>query len=153
MTDYLVKKKSLTDSLSFANLPISEKEQIMHVLAGVRSEYGVVVTMATFGIEPFRMREIASLLLTHKARVDKNAIKNVKSVNFSNNTYGRGRYSGKGRGGYVVNSERSNVGGYFRREGRSNFRGGKNQSKLQYQICYRVGHISTHCYYRFNQSF
>ncbi|KAK0581378.1 hypothetical protein LWI29_013065 [Acer saccharum] len=175
MTEYLMKKKSIIDALSFTGYMMTEGDKIMYILNGLGPEYDPFVIPVTSLQTSYSMAEITTLLLTHEARFEQHSQHESLSVNlaatgpnynqykkgsscaqfaFSGAHFGFGRgntqgsnqtCSGSNRGYFHVNNS------YGGRRGRERGRNNNNQS--QCQICHRLGHTAQKCYYRFSQTF
>lgn len=71
MREYLSKMKACIDILFSAGHRLSVEDQILHILAGLGSEYDPVVVSVTTRSEPFTLNDVSSLLLSFEARLDR----------------------------------------------------------------------------------
>ncbi|KAL5742268.1 hypothetical protein ACOSP7_029000 [Xanthoceras sorbifolium] len=70
MSEYLIKNKSLIDSLAFAGYTMSNDDKLMSILSGLGSYYNPFIISITSVPHSYSIAEITSLLLTHEARMD-----------------------------------------------------------------------------------
>lgn len=62
--EYLLKVKSIADNLAAIGEPVSEQDQILYLLGGLRAEYISFVIYVTSLPESLSLEEIHSMLLT-----------------------------------------------------------------------------------------
>ncbi|KAL5580162.1 hypothetical protein UlMin_012604 [Ulmus minor] len=160
MIEFIMKTKSLSDSLAAIGEPVSDPDQIMNLLAGLGSDYNVVVTSISTKDTQLSLDNVHSLLLTYENRLEQqNSVDEigVMSANFAqNNKYAGGRSYNKNNQG---NQKPSNYGtgqggnsnysyrGRSRGRGNQGGRGNNSQAKPQCQLCGKFGHTvqnSTH---------
>ncbi|KAL5839784.1 hypothetical protein ACOSQ4_012392 [Xanthoceras sorbifolium] len=105
------------------------------------------------------MAAIKAVMLTHEARLEQHTHTETLNVNMAvNKKDGSGNHSSTGRGSSQTFNNQTSVGGSRsgnqnqgrRGRGRNKF---NNNGQFQCQICYRMGHIASRCYYRFDQTF
>lgn len=70
MRDYLSKMKGYIDLLAACGHPISEDDQIMHIIGGVGLEYDSVVVHVTSRIDTLSISEVGALLQSHEGRIE-----------------------------------------------------------------------------------
>ncbi|KAK6129825.1 hypothetical protein DH2020_036411 [Rehmannia glutinosa] len=159
MRDYLGKMKGCFDLLASAGERLSEKDQVLHILAGLGSEYNVVMVSATSRLEPLSVVEIQSLLISYVTRFESivvpmvNSDGSLHSVNnvaqppqrrgfFPNQSIGRER---------IQFANQSNRGG---RTNRGSFRGrgGRYGNRLICQLCGIAGHTADRCWHRYDSN-
>lgn len=113
MREYLNKVKACCDTLAAAGQKLSEEDQILHVLAGLGSEYDAVMVSITSKTEPFNLKDVTSLLLSYESRLEASTQINTEgsqpsanvnvqnSIRRNNSTpqFGRGRGQQFYRGG------------------------------------------------------
>ena len=131
--------KSCMDFLASAGHSLKEDDQILYILAGLGSEYDLVVVSTTTRFEPFSTNDLRALLLSFEARLDRNPSSthdmSLPSVNLTQ------RRPSSPRSNQTLqphNNYNSNVsrGGRGSNRGRGRFN--PNRS-LQCQICGKQG--------------
>ncbi|KAK0601129.1 hypothetical protein LWI29_021446 [Acer saccharum] len=159
MTEYIMKKKSIIDALSFTGCVLTPDDKINAILGGLGPEYDSFVIPVTSMPNCYSLPEITALLLTHEVRIEQHTQVESLNVNLAMNKKGNNSQNGYGRGsgqfyngGRIVNQGGGNLsnGG---RKGRGRGRNNYNNNRPQCQICHRTGHGALRCYYRFDQSF
>ncbi|XP_042962649.1 uncharacterized protein LOC122296919 [Carya illinoinensis] len=69
ISDYYRKLKHLSDIMSAAGTPLTSKEFISYLLAGLSNNYDALVTSITTRLEPLSPETLYNLLLTHECRL------------------------------------------------------------------------------------
>ncbi|KAK0607846.1 hypothetical protein LWI29_021486 [Acer saccharum] len=118
MTEYLIKKKSIMDSLAYSGYILSEDDKIMYILGRLRAEYDSFVIPITSMSNTYSIPKITALLMTHEARIEQHTQTDVVSVNMASNNQGfMGVQSGQGSGNFgqisdgQFNEQNNNQGG------------------------------------------
>ena len=161
--DYFQKAKSYADLLASIGQPIHENDLITQILAGLPSDYNDLVTSINTRLEDMQLDELFGHLLTHELRLEQQAavpdlgtpMANLatKTTNptsqgrppqYSSNRGSNG-YRGRGRNNY--SRSRGNGGSP------SSFTHSTNGSRTPCQICFKVGHIASACWHRFEQQY
>ncbi|GMI72814.1 hypothetical protein HRI_000950700 [Hibiscus trionum] len=182
MLEYLAQIQAICDSLAACGNPLTETMHISAILSGLPPEYEPVVAVITSSQQPYKLDGVCSVLLDTEAR-QQDFLGQQLSVNLaqgpstgsnfrqgpqsfgSNGPYGRGGFGnqfqqsfnqgfspnqGFGRSSMpVYRGPISNRGGG--RGGR--FFNGGGRTRIQCQICGKLGHLAIRCYHRFDQSF
>ncbi|CAA0842158.1 Unknown protein, partial [Striga hermonthica] len=159
--EYFNKVKGICDLLAAAGHKISENDQILHLLAGLGSDYNPVVISITSRTEACSMMEAYSILLSFESRLESTDSTNegdgsflaANLVTHSPNRGGRGFNSFRGRSN---GQNQTNRGGRSNgRSGSSRGRGGRGfgNNRARCQICGYNNHTVDKCYYRFDMNF
>ncbi|KAH6783264.1 hypothetical protein C2S52_008223 [Perilla frutescens var. hirtella] len=150
MKDYLNKVKNCCDVLASAGEKITDDNQILHILTGLRSAYNPVMVSLTSRVETCTLREVKALLLSYESRLKRvehsslsiegssptaniaSSNQNVRSSSFSSSNRGHGgrRHNYRGHGGRY-----------------------NNNYKPRCQICNILGHTADRCYERLVRHF
>ncbi|KAF8364907.1 hypothetical protein HHK36_033117 [Tetracentron sinense] len=69
IADFLLKIKSLADSLAAINLPISDDDLVHHTLHGLSADYEAFITAVSNRVEPITFEELRAWLLQHEQRL------------------------------------------------------------------------------------
>ncbi|KAL5753747.1 hypothetical protein ACOSP7_021967 [Xanthoceras sorbifolium] len=126
ITKYVLKLRTLADSLAASGYPMSERDLLLSVLQGLGNEYDACILTFTALQSTITVLDAQFLMMSYEARLD------YVSANFVQSGNGRGQQSyNRGRRG----------------RGRGNGRG------TLCQLCGKVGHYSAIYYHRFDQSF
>ncbi|KAL5755888.1 hypothetical protein ACOSQ2_020634 [Xanthoceras sorbifolium] len=88
MSDYLRKKKSIMDALSFAGHSLTNDDKLMSILGGLGSEYNSFIIPITSIQHTYTLADILSLLLTHETRLDQEIQSDNLTVNIVVNKKG-----------------------------------------------------------------
>ncbi|KAL5545398.1 hypothetical protein UlMin_005085 [Ulmus minor] len=152
MIDFIMKIKGFCDSLAAIGELVSEQDQIMNLLAGLGSDYNVVVTSISARDSQLSLESVHSLLLTFEHRLEQqNSFDDtgVIAANLAqNNKNAAAKNYGKNSQGYQKSSNQSSRG-----RGGQTGRNNSNTSKPQCQLCGKFGHTVQNCYHRFNITF
>lgn len=70
MKEYLNKIKTCCDTIGSTDEKVSDENQILHILAGLGSEYNPVMVSLTSRREPLSIREVNGLLLSYENRLE-----------------------------------------------------------------------------------
>ncbi|GMI69275.1 hypothetical protein HRI_000596800 [Hibiscus trionum] len=178
MREYLAQIQGVCDSLAACGNPLTETMHISAILTGLPPEYEPVVAVITSSQQPYKLDGVASVLLDTESR-QLEFLSHGSLVNYaygptgSSNVYQVNQQGGPFNGpnnpnaGYpnsfahstpqrpaapVFRPPNSNRGGMpFRGRGGRFFNGGR--SRPQCQICGKIGHLASRCYFRFDQAF
>jgi histone deacetylase 1/2 len=182
ISEFIARIRTISESLMSIGDPVPHRDLIEVVLEALPEEFNPVVVSVNSQSEIITLDELESQLLTLEARHEKfkkslaveqasvNLTQNPsksddkaspyqaqfganpgQNSNFPQNSYGNNQsqypsYNNDGR------SDNSRGRGY--RGGRNRGRGGRNYGRgsIQCQICYKVGHDASYCYYRFDNA-
>ncbi|KAL4289829.1 hypothetical protein GQ457_14G000900 [Hibiscus cannabinus] len=167
MRDYLMKLKSVCDSLASCGEIISEQEHVTAILNGLPPEYDSVITVITTNPSPLDLRTVRTILLDAESRqvslndqylVSAHVVvqQQQQTTSTSHAQSIQPAYTNsQGSEDRLVNIENSgfntsdNSSGVYRGRGRGRF----SSSKPQCQLCGKPGHLVERCYRRFDISF
>ncbi|KAF7824434.1 Retrovirus-related Pol polyprotein from transposon TNT 1-94 [Senna tora] len=172
MGDYLLRMKSISDSLAAIGSEVSEHEQIQCMLEGLPPEYESFVTSMHVKSEPVTIWELEALLIAQEVRVEK-ATKVISTAQPSANVASTESKDKSNFGSKQNNSNQYNNRSFFnnnnnnnRGGGRSSFGRGRGRGRFPQnntdtnnrpytmcQVCGRTNHIASACYYRFDNSY
>ncbi|CAA0842912.1 Unknown protein [Striga hermonthica] len=161
MREFLGKVKACCDALGIAGEPVTDKNQILYILAGLGTEYNPAVVAITSRVEPYTLNEVYAMLLNLESRIDigvqsiVNPDGSLSSVNLTSSTsknqkntstyptYNnqRGSFSQRGRG-------RSNN---YRGRGGRGYRNNNNMPSCQ--LCGLNNHTTERCYHRYDSTY
>jgi hypothetical protein len=157
VADYYSKVRSLADELGASGVVISDDELVSYILSGLEENYNPVVSAVLAREEPVTPGALYAQLLSHESRLELQS--GASNIQFSANmaSYGgrnRGR-SGSSRGGGQSRGRGRFQGAYSSNStGRHNRQDTGNRSKKPTcQLCFKVGHVVTNCWYRFDENF
>lgn len=68
MKDYILKRKSICDTMATCGRPISEEDQLFSILAGFGSEFEPAIAVLTSRTECYNVQTTIGLLLTSESR-------------------------------------------------------------------------------------
>lgn len=183
MYDYLLKIKSIVDSLASVGSPVPINDYIEAIFYRLPDEYEFVITTVLSKFESYSIDEIESLLLSQENRLERKvqvqildsannedtgnflaSVAQIKNMNGRNSNGGvNGNFfPGRGRGGQRNFSNRSG-----RRGGRNfqnNYQGFQGSQVHQFsaggqkpylicQLCGKTGHSVWSYYHRFDPNF
>jgi hypothetical protein len=74
ITDYFHKLKTLSDTLTACGQPLNDFEAVSFLLAGLGSEFDLLVTSVTTRVDPISRDDIYGLLLAHKMRLEQQMV-------------------------------------------------------------------------------
>ncbi|KAL4383297.1 hypothetical protein GQ457_15G010400 [Hibiscus cannabinus] len=140
MRDYLMKLKSVCDSLASCGEIISEQEHVTAILNGLPPEYDSVITVITANPSPSDLRTVRTILLDAESRqvslIDQYHVSAHVVVQQQQQT--------------TSNSHAQPIQpAYTNSRGRGRF----SSSRPQCQLCGKPGHLVERCYRRFYISF
>lgn len=150
MKEYFEQDENLIDTLAASGYPLSEDDQILHVLGGLGLDYDAVVVHVTSRVDSLLLSDVAALLFAHEGRIDSytnlidSSSPSVNATTFQQTS--------------KPFSRPPTAGSFSRGRGRGrNFRGGRrgwshNSGRPVCQICGITGHIAEKCYYRIDQT-
>ncbi|KAF7825033.1 Retrovirus-related Pol polyprotein from transposon TNT 1-94 [Senna tora] len=170
--DYLLRMKSISDSLAAIGSEVSEHEQIQCILEGLPPEYESFVTSMHMKSEPVTIWELEALLIAQEVRIEK-ATKVISTAQPSANVASTESKDKSNSGSKQNNSNQYNNRSFFntnnnnnRGGGRSSFGRGRGRGRFPQnntntnnrpytmcQVCGRTNHIASACYYRFDNSY
>ncbi|KAK0582434.1 hypothetical protein LWI29_025645 [Acer saccharum] len=97
MTEYIMKKKSIIDALSFTGCVLTPDDKINAILGGLGPEYDSFVIPVTSMPNCYSLPEITALLLTHEVRIEQHTQVESLNVNLAMNKKGNNSQNGYGR--------------------------------------------------------
>lgn len=152
MKDYLMKMKSICDTLAACGRPVSEEDQVLSILAGLGSEYEPTVAVLTSRIESYNVQTASALLLASENRALQQLATPEPSMSTNLAFYPKKNW--QNNPGQQTTS-RNNRGSYenFNNSGRDRGRNRTFHNKVVYQLCGKSGHTVQKCYHRFDISF
>lgn len=140
MKDYLLKMKSICDTLAACGCPVSDEDQILPILAALGSEFEPTIAVLTSQIQSYNLQTATPLLLTSESRaIQQTSI--PESPMFANiamhvkrpwNTNSRNHFSHR----HNCSSYKQNN---YSNHGRG--RGRMSHNKNICQLCGKTGHI------------
>ena len=86
MIEFIMKIKSLSDSLAAIGEPVSDPDQTMNLLAGLGSDYNAVVTSISTRDTQLSLDDVHSLLLTFENRLEQHNFVDETGIMFANFT-------------------------------------------------------------------
>lgn len=152
MKDYLMKMKSICDTLAACGRPVSEEDQVLSILAGLGSEYEPTVAVLTSRIESYNVQTASALLLASENRALQQLVTPEPSMSTNLAFYPKKNW--QNNPGQQTTS-RNNRGSYenFNNSGRVRGRNRTFHNKVVCQLCGKSGHTVQKCYHRFDISF
>jgi len=175
ITEFIARVRTLSESLMSIGDPVSHRDLIELVLEALPEEYNAIVANVNSQADLISLDELESQLLTQESRNEKfkkALIGDTASVNVTQSSTPDGQSGGNNQASYFdqqnnfpshptgndtsqyPNPNFGNKGGFRgrgSRGGRFRGRGGRNSGRggsVQCQICYKVGHDASICYYR-----
>lgn len=145
MEEYLVKMKSLADSLKLTGSPISNSDLIIQTLAGLDSDYNALVVQLS-DKNDLTWVDLQAQLLTFESRLEQ--LNSFSNMNLGPSENVATKFDQKGnrshtRGGWGGNNSRGRRGG----------RGRQSRDKPACQVCGKIGHTAVQCWHRFDKSY
>ncbi|KAL5827956.1 hypothetical protein ACOSQ3_019798 [Xanthoceras sorbifolium] len=139
ITEYVLKLRTMADSLAAAGQPMSDRDLLLNVLQGLGSEYDAVIVNIT-SQDGISLQDAQFQLMSYEARLDQHNSSTslalaTASVQFAQSNNSRGGTNQYNRG----------------RRGRG--RGTGRGRGIIYQLCGKTIHYSVICYSRFDQNF
>ncbi|TXG59466.1 hypothetical protein EZV62_014039 [Acer yangbiense] len=134
--EFILKMKTISESLAAAGQPISEEELISQILGGIGFEYDAVVVTITARQGQISLEEVQFLLMSYESRLAQH--NTAMTIDFNQ---AQAHYS---------NFRGNNMRGRSRGRGRGHNRGG---SRFVCQLCGKTGHVVSSCFKRFDQAF
>ena len=167
ITEYVGKVRTLCDELVASGKKVDEEDVVSHILAGLDEEFDPVVSAMCSRVEPVKVPELYSQLLSFETRMNLRGGSSQSSANAATCGRGRGRGGGgdrgdrgrdfnnrqggggdRGRGSFPKPQNRGNPGG---NNGSGNHN--NNATKPICQICGKVGHPAWKCWKRYDSSY
>ncbi|KAL4353865.1 hypothetical protein GQ457_06G022460 [Hibiscus cannabinus] len=146
MRTYISQIKEVCDSLAACGNPISEIEKIATILNGLPMDYKPFVDVITSSREPFTLDGVVSVLVD--AEVQQNAFNQTDnffgSISVAQNTYERSTTKNEAYKGNQQPYRQQ----FYNSSGR-----GRGRNRPQCQLCGKIGHLVSSCWYRFDQGF
>jgi hypothetical protein len=170
MAEFYSKKKSYDDEMANSGQCLGDEEFVAYVLTGLDAEiYNSLVSSIVTQVEPISPSELFAQMLSYEQRLDKQFGGHYSSSSANATTCGwgapwthggasrgrgcgrscssgRGSPSGGSRGGYTNNPN------YRRNSGPSSY-ASNNQNRPRSQVCYKVGHTTSICRYKFDETY
>ncbi|KAB5551985.1 hypothetical protein DKX38_009296 [Salix brachista] len=148
--DYMLRMKSLTETIVSAGQQISDDELILYILGGLGHDYDSVVVNLTSRHDQVTLQEVQYMLQSQEMRLEQLnsplASENLTpSANFA--TQFRKSLNLQSFNGYPSNSPGRN---YTPGRGRGRGRWNRSNRLPLCQLCNRSGHIALKCYHRFD---
>ncbi|KAL5755822.1 hypothetical protein ACOSQ2_020568 [Xanthoceras sorbifolium] len=139
ITEYVLKLRTMADSLAAAGQPMSDRDLLLNVLQGLGSEYDAVIVNITsqHGIS---LQDAQFQLMSYEARLDQHNSSTSLTLATASAQFA---HSNNSRGG----TNQYNRGRRGRGRGTGRGRG------IICQLCGKTGHYSAICYSRFDQNF
>ncbi|KAL1079364.1 hypothetical protein V6Z11_D10G217700 [Gossypium hirsutum] len=131
MKDYLMKIKIICQQLASCGEAISEPQQVTAILNGLPSKFDSIITIISATPTPATVHVVSTILLDAESR--QQSMSNTAFTASSPSAFPSYRPS-------------SSEGSRGRRRGRSS-------SRIQCQLCGKIGHTVDRCYHRFDPSF
>ncbi|XP_073362953.1 uncharacterized protein [Aegilops tauschii subsp. strangulata] len=163
ISEYVGKVRTLCDELVASGKKVDEEDVVSHILAGLDEEFDPVVSAMCSRVEPVKVPELYSQLLSFETRMNLRGGSSESSANAvgrgrSNNRnggggsgdHGRGRQGGGGDRGRSNSSRPPNRGGGSGGGGNYN---NNPTTKLTCQICGKVGHPAWKCWKRYDSAY
>lgn len=152
LKEYFLKVKNIVDSLNAAGKKIPKEDHVMHLLAGLGTEFDSTVSVIAARTGTPTLQEVYSLLLAQEGRNERNNINSDASLPSVNLTT---QDQSKKHNPSNSSDNRGNWNNYRGKGGNRSTRGRNwnNNSKIQYQLCGRFGHTALKCYMRFDRAY
>ncbi|RVW76269.1 Retrovirus-related Pol polyprotein from transposon RE1 [Vitis vinifera] len=158
--EYVLKMKTITNSLAAIGEPMAERDQILQLLAGLEADYNPIVASLTAREDDLTLHSVHSILLSHEQRLHfQNSIVEDEVISAHITTQDHPQPSKKyhtGKPGSSFNSQNSFHHQQNRRRPNAH---GQNQrthqsgGRPQCQLCGKYGHTIISCYHRFDINF
>jgi len=148
--DYFNKMKSLADDMAAAGKKLEDEELASYILAGLDSDYDLIVSTIGARVEPISLGELYTQLISWEQRLD--LTHGGGSRSFAN-TATRGVRGGFNRGGGRGRYNRGRGRGNNGNGGRPQYRNNNNGDRPTCQLCGKEGHLEVRCQKRFDSSF
>ncbi|KAL4308194.1 hypothetical protein GQ457_01G001570 [Hibiscus cannabinus] len=155
MRDYLMKLKSVCDSLASCGENISEQEHVTAILNGLPPEYDSVIIVITANPSPSDLRIVRTILLDAESRqvnlidqypVSAHVVVQQQQQQTSNTSVFTASHAQSIQPAYT-NNQHGSEDPWGRGRGRF------SSSRPQCQLCGKPGHLVERCYRRFDISF
>lgn len=153
MQEYLNKMKSLADNLHLVGCNFSQFDLFTQILNGLDSEYNPIVVQLLEKSE-LSWVEFQTSLLTFESRIEQiqsfqNLNLNSPTVNFAAFNSNHSQRSSNSSFDSKSNNNKINWrGSNSNRGGRARGWGRNSNGRPVYQICGKIGHLASVCYYR-----
>ncbi|XP_020972883.1 uncharacterized protein LOC110269414 [Arachis ipaensis] len=157
-SDYLLEIKKVVDSLATVGAPLTGAEYTNVILDGLNEDYQSFLTYVTAKDPPYSIPDLEALLMAQEDIVErfKKPDSSMVQVNFTQSQPVNQNNSDPNFGRHTTNMPSRGTYGRRGRGGRSQ-RGGRgawnNPNRPQCQICGKLGHVASYCYFRFDQQF
>jgi len=155
VTTYLLDIKKIVDTLAAIGSPITSEDHIECILDGLPEDYHGFITSVTSRLDPYTVDDIEALLLAQEERYEKFRILDQQSLTTNTATTSRSPINPSGTSSRNNNKFRSfskNSRGSARNSYRSSTSTNTSlQSRLQCQICDKLGHNAKDCWHRYDK--
>ena len=134
---------------------MTDDERLLYILRGLSSEYNPVVIHLTSRHESVTLQGAQYMLQSQKVRIEQQNLAMDVEPHSTNVSYKKGNHNNKENfnGAHHGGNQQSNRGNYNNRGGRGRGRGGRGQYRPVCQICGKIGHLASTCYFRFDHNF
>ncbi|KAB5514017.1 hypothetical protein DKX38_027923 [Salix brachista] len=150
--DYMLKMKSLAETIVCAGQQISDDELILYILEGLGHDYDSVVVNLTSRHDQVTLQEVQYMLQSQEMRLEQlNSSASdtlIPSANLA--TQLRKSLTLQGFIGYSSNPSGRN---YTSSRGHGRGRWNRSNNRPLCQLCNRPGHVALKCYHRFDISY
>ena len=157
VADFVLKVKTIGDSLEAAGQTVSENDLILSMLSGVGRDYDSVVSVVISQRNNISPQEVQYLLLNHEQRLAQFNSESQLDIPTASANFVSGNQSDKRsqRGGFNGSNFYNNGGRSGANRGRNRGRGGRwnGNNRPICQVCGKTGHVAMNCYHRFDRNF
>ncbi|KAH6787022.1 hypothetical protein C2S52_006574 [Perilla frutescens var. hirtella] len=154
MREYLNKVKLCCDMLDSAGYKVSEEDQILHVLSGLRSEYDSVMVTITSKCENWSIGDVQALLLSFESRLEsfRGTVINIDGSQPPANIFTHS--SNQRNGPFAGQGNRDRGNNHNHRGGRGGRGKGRSQgNRTSCQVCKKPGHTVDRCWHGFDHNY
>lgn len=145
VNEYFTKMKALGDEVAAAEKPLDEEDMVSYILAGLDTDFELVVSALAARVELVSVAELYSQMLGFEGRADlRQGAYQANSASFGRGGNQRGR--GRSRGYPPANP------GHGRGGGRGPT-GGRRGERPICQLCGKMGHTVSICWHRYDPDF
>ncbi|XP_017640210.1 retrovirus-related Pol polyprotein from transposon RE1 [Gossypium arboreum] len=144
MKDFLMKIKGFCDNLANCGEVISEREHVTAILNGLPPEYDSVITIITASHTPYTVQGVMTMLIDAEARHQTMILEFPSLENVVTH-----QTTGSATNNDTPPAYRPSTGS----RGRGRGRGRSSGSRIQCQLCGKMGHLVDRCYHRFDLSY
>ncbi|KAL6317024.1 hypothetical protein AAG906_026780 [Vitis piasezkii] len=158
--EYILKMKTIRDSLAAIGEPVAEHDQILQLLAGLEADYNPIIASLTAHEDDLALHSVHSILLSHEQRLHfQNSTAEDEVVSAHITTQDHPQQSRKYHIGKPSSSFNSQNSFHHQQNSRRPNAHGQNQcthqsgSRPQCQLCGKYRHTVISCYHRFDINF